>query len=162
MQSLQNTLLYISPAVIAAIVVRYFVVNKFIFIIYRLPATVLHELTHLIVGLLTNAKPSKASIIPHKQEDGSWRLGSVTFKNIRWYNGVLVGLSPLLLWLVFVPLIPGQWAFSHTQIKDLWVWLAMAYIIPSAIPSSQDFKVAVVSLAPAIVICSIVSLFLKY
>ncbi len=162
MQSLQNTLLYISPAVIAVIVVRYFVVNKFMFIIYRLPATFLHELTHLIVGLLTNAKPSKASIIPHKQEDGSWRLGSVTFNNIRWYNGALVGLSPLLLGLVFTPLIPSQWAFSHTQIKDLLVWLAMAYIIPSAIPSSQDFKVAIASLIPVAVICGITFLFLKY
>jgi len=161
-EHLQNTLLYISPAIIGAVAVRYFVVNNFMFITYRLPATLLHELTHFIAGLLTNAKPSGASIIPHKQDDGSWTLGSVTFSNIRWYNGALVGLSPLLLGLIFVPLIPGEWAFSHTQIKDLWIWLAMAYLFPSAMPSGVDLLIALKSSIPLFAIAIIGALLYFY
>lgn len=162
MLTLQNTLLYISPAIIGAVAVRYFVANKFMFITYRLPATFLHELTHLIVGLLTNAKPASASIIPHKQDDGSWKLGSVTFSNIRWYNGALIGLSPVLLGLVFVPLIPSQWTFSHTQIKDVWIWLAMAYVLPSAIPSNVDFLIALKSSIPLFILAAIGALLYFY
>ncbi len=61
------------------------------------PGTVAHELLHYVAGLLTGARPVAISLLPRRQADGSWELGSVSFTRLRWWNSVPVGLAPMAL-----------------------------------------------------------------
>lgn len=61
------------------------------------PGTLAHELLHYIAGLLTGARPVSISLLPRRQQDGHWELGSVGFARLRWWNSVPVGLAPLAL-----------------------------------------------------------------
>ena len=73
-----------------------------------LPGTFMHEFMHLFFSLILNGKPVSFSIIPKKKNilnlDGKIigyqaTLGSVGSKNITWYNGAFIALSPFLLYL---------------------------------------------------------------
>ena len=61
------------------------------------PGTVAHELLHYGAGVLTGARPVAISLLPRRQADGSWELGSVSFTRLRWWNSVPVGLAPMAL-----------------------------------------------------------------
>ena len=67
-----------------------------LFLVTSLPVTVAHELTHLLAGLLSNGRPSRLRLWPRRSAHG-FVLGSVTCNNVRWYNGLIIGLAPLLL-----------------------------------------------------------------
>lgn len=56
-----------------------------------------HELAHYLVGFICGAKPQSISLIPEKQSDGSWVLGTVSFSNLTWWNSVPTAMAPLLL-----------------------------------------------------------------
>jgi len=107
------------------------------------PGTIAHELMHLVVGFLFNAKPHGFSIWP-RPGSSSWTLGSVSFRNIGLLNGAFVALAPLLLlpiaWLclvhVLVPLwVDGRWGW----------WLLGGYLAATALfaalPSFQDIRI---------------------
>lgn len=61
------------------------------------PGTVAHELLHYLAGLLTFARPLSIRLLPRRQADGVWELGSVSFARLRWWNSVPVGLAPIAL-----------------------------------------------------------------
>lgn len=67
-----------------------------VFLLITFPVTLAHELTHLVLGYLTGGQPSGHRIIPRRSARG-YILGSVTCNNVRWYNGLFIGLAPLLL-----------------------------------------------------------------
>lgn len=106
--------------------------NKYIFFIYVIPATLLHEISHWICALLLNGKPSTLSIIPKAKENG-YILGSVTFVP-KWYNAFLIGFSPILLSATALYLFLSNNALI---VSPLFYWL-----ISGGIPSFQDIKVA--------------------
>lgn len=123
-----------------------------VYILLVLPGTVMHELCHWLVGVLTLARPGFPSIIPHRTSSG-WMLGSVGLRNARWFNGLLVAFAPLLLlpgsaWLYFNVVLaipmgnPMHWAVLYLAIVS-----AM-----SAMPSPVDFKLAWKCSAPVLVI----------
>jgi len=125
-------------------------------ILYALPATVLHEMTHLIVAFITGGRPAGFSIIPHPRltshADGSvsrsWVLGTVTIRNAGPISSLPTGLSPLLL-------IPLAWFlyrhwfgwFSADLPHTLFLYLAVYLCVAGAVPSTQDLRVAFSSLA---------------
>lgn len=116
-----------------------------IFFLVVLPATVVHEMSHLIVALFLNGRPDGFSIIPQRSVKG-YTLGSVACANIRWYNGLFIGLAPTVLLIVAV-LIAGWRVHNHnvfTISETVWVYVT-ACIAYAAIPSWQDFKIALVS-----------------
>ena len=106
--------------------------------------TIVHELLHFVVGFLLNAKPRDISLWPEKTEDG-YRLGYVSFVNLTWYNSVFVAMAPLLGLVGIFFYIDYRFAQHENyefHTSDLLVWLAMAQVMLSSWPSSQDFKVA--------------------
>jgi hypothetical protein len=117
-----------------------------LFFVLALPATLAHELTHLIFGWLSNGKPAGLSLRP-RRKGRSLVLGSVTCHNVRWYNGLFIGLAPLAL-LPFAALM-FRWRSQSVTTFDLsevgWVY-AVACFTLAALPSWQDLKVA---LAPS-------------
>ena len=113
-----------------------------VYIAFIAPGTLLHELMHWLVALITHGKPSLPSIWPKRSRDG-WMLGHVDFANPRWYNTALIALAPLML----LPLV--IWLYLH-QIAKIplfsgWHWLLMYVAITAAmstLPSRVDLRLA--------------------
>ncbi len=116
-----------------------------IFFLAVFPATVAHELTHLAAALLLNGKPSGFNFIPRRSDTG-YVLGAVGCANLRWYNGLFIGLAPLVLLAVAVALlnwrVRGLVAINSSE--ALWAY-AISCLIYAAIPSWQDIRIALTS-----------------
>ncbi len=111
------------------------------------PSTLLHEFAHGLVGLFLGAKPASFSLWPKRVSATGWRLGYVSFSNLRWWNAGPVGLAPLLWALPLVGLV-GRWSALQVQYSSVslrtsalvgasvvWAWLAIA-------PSASDWQLA--------------------
>jgi hypothetical protein len=116
-----------------------------VFFAAAFPATLAHELSHLLFGMLANGRPSGMRLWPRRSTRG-YVLGSVTCNNVRWYNGWLIGLAPLAL-LPFAVLLL-RWRV-HSAPAVALAELAWAYGIASltlaALPSWQDVRIALAS-----------------
>lgn len=110
------------------------------------PGTVAHELLHYIAGALTGARPVGMSLVPRRQADGSWELGSVAFARLRWWNSVPVGLAPMAL------LPAGGWVWieslSWPLLSDGSTGLkfAAAQCLLAGWPSQRDWTHAIIGL----------------
>jgi len=107
-----------------------------------LPGTICHEACHWLVGKLLRGEPVRFTVIPRREGRG-FVLGSVTFKNLRWYNAFFVGLAPLAL----LPLAYGLllWRLGrHPQLawSEAVVVFLLANLVFAALPSWQDLKIA--------------------
>jgi hypothetical protein len=110
--------------------------------LWNLVGVALHELAHLLVGILLFAKPSGFSLIPHRQGD-SVQLGSVSFRGLNAFNSLPVGLAPLGLIAIAFYLFQNwsQW-FTPTLFSTVYVYFASFVLIYNAVPSRQDLKIA--------------------
>lgn len=107
-----------------------------------LPGTICHEACHWMVGKLLRGEPVRFTVMP-RREGRSFVLGSVAFRNLRWYNAFFVGLAPLAL----LPLAYGLllWRLgSHPQLawSEVAVVFLLANLVFAALPSWQDLKIA--------------------
>lgn len=108
----------------------------------NIPGTILHETMHYIIGLALNACPTSYDLFPRRAENGSYIMGSVSFRNIAFYNALPAALAPLLL--LPVGFYFNRWYFQNidiTLINYLGYIFLQTIIIENAIPSSTDFKV---------------------
>ena len=110
--------------------------------LWNLVGVALHELAHLLVGILLCARPSGFSLIPHRQ-DGGVRLGSVSFRGLNAFNSLPVGLAPLGLIAAAFYLFQNwsRW-FTPTLFSTAGVYVASFVLIYNAVPSRQDLKIA--------------------
>ncbi len=110
--------------------------------LWNLIGVSLHELAHLLVGILLCAKPSGFSLIPHRQEGGV-RLGSVTFRGLNAFNALPVGLAPLGL-VASAFYLFRNWSgwFTPTLFSTAGVYVVSFVLIYNAVPSRQDLKIA--------------------
>ncbi len=110
-----------------------------LYAVFTWPGTVAHELLHFAMGLLTGAQPVSLSIVPNRQQDGSWVLGEVRFARLRWWNSIPVGLAPLALLPV------GGWLFWEAARLPVWSWhsaglsLATVQCLCGGWPSRRDW-----------------------
>lgn len=107
-----------------------------------LPGTLCHEACHWIAGKLLRGEPVRFTVMPRREGRG-FVLGSVAFKNLRWYNAFFVGLAPLVL----LPLAYGLllWRLgSHPLLEwsEAAVVFLLANLVFAALPSWQDLKIA--------------------
>lgn len=120
--------------------------GAFWYIIWALPGTVLHELSHLLVAAVTGGKPAGFSIFPRRDPEEGWVLGSVTITNPGPISALPSALAPLWLNVVayFLFVEWGLWFpqdLPHTLLRYLTVYL-FAY---SSVPSGRDILVAISS-----------------
>ena len=113
--------------------------SMFVAAVVNIPGTVLHETAHFLVGFMLNAKPTTFTLWP-KLRDGAYVMGSVGFRNVKFYNAFPSAMAPLLL----LPL--GWWLNEYFLITTIWRYICFVLletiIIENAIPSSTDFAVA--------------------
>jgi hypothetical protein len=109
-----------------------------------LPATILHEFAHWLVGFVLAAQPVNFNFWPKRVSASSWRLGSVGFAHLRWWNGGAVALAPLCWVLLLAALfkqlnqLPKQLTIQTSVLAGLilvWIWIAVA-------PSKSDWQLA--------------------
>lgn len=116
--------------------------GAWIYWLFVWPGVVVHEALHFIAGIASFARPLNFVFWPTRHADGSMSLGHVSFGNIRWFNGALVGLGPL----VGFPL--AVWLAHHAAHASLTLPLQaaavylLAAILRSSIPSIADIKLA--------------------
>lgn len=110
--------------------------------VINIPGTLLHEFMHFIIGLMLNARPCNFTLWPKRSLEG-YVMGSVSFRNMTFYNAVPAALAPLLL----LPI--GFYANRYllpemkpTLVNCILYILVQTIIIENAMPSKADFKVA--------------------
>ncbi len=112
-------------------IIHFKIKQQYVLLFLALPSTIMHELCHLIIALLSNGKPSSFSIIP-KRENHQYVLGSVEFVPA-WYNAFIICMAPLILWVIALILFVKS---SVLIVSPLLYWLLVG-----GIPSKQDFKI---------------------
>jgi hypothetical protein len=107
-----------------------------------LPGTVCHEACHWLVGKLLHGQPIHFTVIPRREGHG-FVLGSVGFKNLRWYNAFFIGLAPLAL----LPLAYGLllWRLGANPVlgwSEAGMVFLLANLVFAALPSWADLRIA--------------------
>ncbi|MDD2734756.1 MAG: M50 family metallopeptidase [Desulfuromonadaceae bacterium] len=113
--------------------------GSFIAVLYSLPFTCMHEMSHFVAAFITGGRPSAFSIRPRKSGNG-WVLGSV--------NSVptLLSAAPTALaplgWLVI-----GYYSMALWDIRPVWMPESLLVVIlyacaAACTPSRQDITVA--------------------
>lgn len=113
--------------------------GSFIAILYSLPFTCMHEMSHFLAAFITGGRPSSFNLWPRRSGKG-WVLGSV--------NSVptLLSAAPTALaplgWLVI-----GYYSMALWNIRPVWMpeslLVGILYACAAACtPSRQDFIVA--------------------
>lgn len=110
------------------------------FALVALVGTVLHELAHFLVGVVTGAKPVSLRLFPQRTAQG-WVLGSVTFEQVTLLNAAPVAFAPLLLFAL-APILGLYWAAPAARDGSWWMWLFATYVCANALdagwPSRAD------------------------
>ncbi len=116
-----------------------------LFALAAFPGTFFHELSHFAIGMLFRGHPAGLRILP-KRTGGRISLGSVECTNIRWYNGMFIGLAPLLLLPIAFGLVLWRLSLApglHAA-EGLWAYF-IACLAQASVPSLQDLRVAAIS-----------------
>lgn len=117
--------------------------NIFVVCITQLPGVALHELAHLLTGILLRAEPGSFNLLPERRYDGRWTLGSVVFRRVTAFNAVPIAFAPLGL----VPLAYSIYRFWYrwfpvTLAHTLLLYTTLFLLVYNAFPSKQDLRVA--------------------
>jgi len=116
-----------------------------VYFVTTFPVTLAHEFMHLLLGFLTYGQPCGFRVLPRRSARG-YVLGSVTCRNVRWYNGLFIGFAPILLLPLALVLI--SWRLRAQPelhlVEAAWAY-ALACLIYASLPSWQDLRVALAS-----------------
>lgn len=108
-------------------------------IFLSLPATVLHELAHWVVALLTGSSPSLPSVWPRRVANG-WQLGQVSFE-AKTFSAGWVALAPgWVLGAVCWFILTQHTASSPAH--EFALGLLAGYCAWGMLPSPQDWTIA--------------------
>ena len=110
--------------------------------LWNLTGVILHELAHLLVGLLFRARPAGFSLLPCRVGN-YWRLGSVSFARITAVNAVPVALAPLGLAGLAYWVARNWFRWNTPSLPSTLVLYATVYVLLyNSLPSRQDLRVA--------------------
>ena len=155
-----KTLIYLILIFILIFFLKKLPQTSYLYALLTLPATIMHELTHLVLSILTFGKPTKINLLPKKTENGII-YGYVENSNITYYNAIFIGLAPLIL-LVFGFIFIFKYLIPETNIYLIvWYFYISLMFIEGGIPSRTDLKIALISW-PLILIIGVVFLFVKF
>lgn len=128
------------PGIALSIIARKVSPWRWMYFLFLWPSTILHEFCHYL-GFLLGGKPVSFNVLPKKQADGSYLLGSVQFEGLNWFNSFFIGLAPLLILVGLYYLAPQPGA----PIKVFLIyWVEVGIFFAGALPSAQDLKIALI------------------
>ena len=140
----------LAPLDLAAVAGMYLLIRlsrhmgMWIYALFALPGTALHEFSHYLVALVLGGKPAWPSLWPVRTERG-WLMGEVRFRP-GFLRSMLVGVAPLLL----APLA-WWWAVAWLAPATMPLYVAHAWIVAAllqaCLPSRTDWKLALPALA---------------
>jgi len=142
----KSGLIYLAAVIAMVVVLRGLRGSIALFWLASLPGTVAHELSHYLAAMLLNARPCGFSIVPRRAASG-YMLGSVKLRNIRWYNGLIVGLAPLSLLAAAALVVAWRLSLLHHMAQPwelAWGYL-VACLILGCVPSRDDLRIAAAS-----------------
>ncbi len=114
----------------------------FVVVLWNLTGVVLHELAHLLVGVVFRARPAGMSLVPHRDGNG-WCLGSVSFRRITAVNAVPVALAPLGLAALACWFARHWFSWFKPSFPDtLALYGSVFILLYNALPSCRDLRVA--------------------
>lgn len=114
----------------------------FLLAIWNLAGVMLHELAHLLVGILFRAQPTNISLIP-RRSGTRWQLGAVRFARITAVNAVPIAVAPLGLAVVAYLVACSWFTWLHSSLATtLALYVALFILLYNALPSRQDLRVA--------------------
>lgn len=128
--------------------------------LWNLAGVILHELSHLVAGILFRARPTGISLLPRRNGD-HWQLGAVRFSRVTALNAVPIALAPLAL--AGIAYLVAQswfsWAASSWG-STLGLYAVVFVLLYNALPSRQDLRVAanwrsILLYAPALTLLAI-------
>jgi hypothetical protein len=139
--------------------------GAFWLILFALPGTILHEMAHYLVALVTGGSPRGFSIIPRTRAfaDGSsrrqWVLGSVSLAKAGALSAVPTALAPLGL-IVVAWYLYGHWfAWFPADTPHTLLLYGVVYLFCySAVPSRADLQVAFSSTPSLVLYSSLVTI----
>lgn len=136
-------LYYLAPVVALAVLIRVLASVHPFFFLFTLAGTICHELSHVIMGFLTGARPGAFTVIP-KRKGRHWELGSVTLNRLRWYNAIPAALAPLLI--ILIPFGVAWWRTRDPHWRydahDILLAFLLAPQFLSFLPSKDDWRIA--------------------
>jgi hypothetical protein len=104
------------------------------------PGTVVHELMHWVVGLVTLGSPENLRVFPEPAGEDGQVLGSVEFNNVGWWNALPIGIAPLLAFPLAL-MAADRMTFAWTWQSALIIWI-LASIVSQCWPSPADWRIA--------------------
>ena len=114
--------------------------GSFVALLYCLPFTIMHELAHYMVALLTGGRPSSFSVWP-RRAGGGWILGSVNAVPTV-LSAAPTALAPLG-WLAIAYYVMVLWDFRPVWVPEYFIVVVLYACSAACTPSWQDIKVAV-------------------
>lgn len=137
-------LMFAAMGAITAVLVRCSL-HPTIFALVAWVGTLMHELSHAVVGALLGARPTSMTLWPKSLGNGRWQLGGVGFTNLKWWNAPWTAMAPMLL-------APLSLVLAYTWVYPSWAAGEFASAVPALYvcatilqaswPSSTDFEVA--------------------
>jgi len=129
-----------------------------VYFVTTFPVTLAHELMHLLLGLVTHGQPCGFRVWPRRAANG-YVLGSVSCRNVRWYNGLFIGLAPVLLLPCALALLIWRLhaAPALSVAEAVWAY-AIACLTTASLPSWQDLRVALTSSWLPLVVIAVTAL----
>lgn len=120
-----------------------FAIISFIFF----PGTIIHEMAHFFMAIILMLKVRGITIFP-TWEDGYIKLGSVVYEKGDYVRGVLVGIAPIIVGLLFFWWISAINVFpsNNTGLTILLGYLI--FVISSTMFSSKQDLVDLIFLIP--------------
>lgn len=117
--------------------------SGYIFALFSLCATAIHEACHWTCGFVLCAKPVSISLLP-RRHGNLWVLGSVGFTNLSLWNAAFVAFAPLGM-LPLGLLVLQHWMLP-AYIEGAYVsWFSLGYVVAccfiSCLPSTTDIRV---------------------
>lgn len=110
------------------------------FFIIAFPGVLVHELSHAFTAGILGGHPEPMKLVPRKEKDGSWTMGSVVFYPT-WWNAGFVALAPMYI----LPAL-GWLLYTHLANGSLLEILVGGYLIAclawGSIPSRADWQIA--------------------
>jgi hypothetical protein len=112
--------------------------GSYLAILYCLPFTIMHELSHFVAAFLTGGRPSSFSVWPRRSGNG-WVLGSVSSVP------TLLSAAPTALapigWLVVGYCSMQFWGMRPVWVPEYLIVVLIYACTAACTPSWQDIKI---------------------